>query len=250
MYSSYPYQIMEQSDIQLILRKVTLETATDVTYHEQDICDVFCGGERYTGYAEYANESSILVKTNSEGGWGEKSDHVVYFVFVPSIIRAVTRELTKNPKALVQLDLDEHHVDGLKLLNKLFKQSGFMFRPKFGHFVTYKAGKPKPKKVAKNLLNDVRSMLTSHICQCINDKLGGSICIGYPNNKLAQIGAVRLAKCVGIKFDQAMKHTTYGNLYDYIARRADPEVKDQTLQEIKDWWKEHYTTKFTVTTQD
>lgn len=130
----------------------------------------------------------------------------------------------------------------------MFKQNGFMYRPKFGHFVTYKAGKPKPKKVSKFLLNDVRTMITNRICCIINEKVDGAFDIDYPNNKSAQIGAVRLAKFVGITYKQIFreKDSCGASLIEYITRKADPTVKDQTIQEINDWWKEHYTTKFKI----
>lgn len=247
MYNNVEYQIQEQSDLELIIFKVTLETATDVTYSDKDIEEIF-GGGNYTSYAEYATDSTLLLKTNYTGGWGDKIEHVVYFVFVQGIIRAVTRELARNPKAIVQLDLNTHHHSALKDMNKVFKQHGFMFRPKFGHFVTYKAGKPKPKKVSNSLLNDIRTMVTNRICRAINTKVNGSFDIDYPNNKLAQIAAVRVAKFVGITYKQIFceKDSCNETLIEYITRRAEPTVKDQTLQEIKQWWDEHYTTKFEI----
>lgn len=67
MYSNVNYQIQEQSDLELIIFKVTLETATDVVYSDKDIEEIF-GGGKYSSYAEYANDSTLLLKTNYEGG--------------------------------------------------------------------------------------------------------------------------------------------------------------------------------------
>lgn len=245
MYTDRLYQIEEQNEFQLIVKAVTLETATDVTYEKSDIIEIFGGGS-FAEWVRQVKEDTVLFQTYLTGSWDK--DRTVYMVFLQAIIRAVQKELERNPKATVELDLDSHHISRLTEINRLFKQHGFMLRPKFGHFVKYKEPKAKPKKASGILLHTVRSAMAGRVMDIISDRLEGSFSLNGAIKK-TQIGAVRLAKIVGIEFDDVMlynKQGYCGNLYEYIKKQCkdEPEVAELTIQEIKNWWKENWTTKF------
>ncbi len=241
------YQILYQNDIELVLQGTTLETATDVTYNEEQFQDAFNNGtisstwERVEGYW-YSSSTDFRNK--------------IYFINMAELIRQVGQQLEKNKE--VAIDLPEKVLEKFRDYHSYrarFKEHGFMFRPTKDVFVRYKA-KSKKKVVSKALINDMRNMFMEAVCHHIQTKHGFHFKYVSCCNKKDQAAIVKFGLENGYTWNevttvafqtwneynsQTYKYEPKGRpLMAYLQHRLseEPKLIQQTFDEFKKWYDE------------
>lgn len=234
------YQIISQNEVELILQRTTLETATDVTYTNEQFCEIH----------------SDSVWNRVDGYWysyGSDDMNKIYYINKPELRRQVLQQLEKSKEAIVELS--EEIMKHIQYYNDEFKPHGFMFRPSKGVFVKFKA-RPKKKVVSKALINDMRNMFMEAVCNHIQTKYGFHFKYVSCCNKKDQAAIVKFGLANGYTWNEvttvafqtwneydrdADEYVSKGRpLMAYLQHRlsSDPEMIQPTFDEFKKWYDE------------
>lgn len=201
--SRYNYQIVEETQFEILLQNTTLEHAIDVLYTDQDIRDNYNGGNSLINYINgtdqviWINQYCSIGQSSSILRVGDMCKYIIDQFSNPNI-----KDVQIEFSDMIHMNINSYIQPG----NDRFKMLGFMFRPSKGCFVRYKKPKPKPVSVTKLVMNGLRNRTVAIIQHMVNIDRKFEIQFKDSSSIEAQKDVVRFGRKNGIKLSTILNY--------------------------------------------